>query len=141
MSTLADSSARIQFKVNGTDIVVGDDVDVDTRLSTFLRDHLHLTGTKVSCTQGGCGACTVTVNSRDSESGMVRARATYSVRSIVVFESSMLESLLEIKMFSFFQCLVSLVSCDGWDISTIEHLGNTKDGLHPLQVFLTTHDD
>ena len=99
MSTLVDSSARIQFKVNGTDIVVGDDVDVDTRLSTFLRDHLHLTGTKVSCTQGGCGACTVTVNSRDSESGMVRARATYSVRSIVVFESSMLESLLLTKMF------------------------------------------
>ena len=141
MSTLADSSARIQFKVNGADVVVGDDVDVDTRLSTFLRDHLHLTGTKVSCTQGGCGACTVTVNSRDSESGMVRARATYSVRSIpiVVFESSRVT--FGNKNVLCFQCLVSLVSCDGWDISTIEHLGNTKDGLHPLQVFPTTDDD
>ena len=127
------SSARIQFKVNGSDVVVGDDVDVDTRLSTFLRDHLHLTGTKVSCTQGGCGACTVTVNSRDSESGMVRARATYSV--------SLLISMAQSYLLDIFQCLVSLVSCDGWDISTIEHLGNTKDGLHPLQVFLNIASD
>lgn len=127
------SSARIQFKVNGSDVVVGDDVDVDTRLSTFLRDHLHLTGTKVSCTQGGCGACTVTVNSRDSESGMVRARATYSV--------SLLISMAQSYLLDIFQCLVSLVSCDGWDISTIEHLGNTKDGLHPLQVFLNIDDE
>ena len=26
------------------------------------------------------------------------------------------------------------MSCDGWEISTVEHLGNTTDGLHPIQV-------
>ena len=37
------------------------DVSPDTPLLWVLRDHLHLTGTKYSCGQGLCGACTVHV--------------------------------------------------------------------------------
>ena len=73
------TSGIIKFQVNGKDVTVGDGVDLDTRLSSYIRDTLHLTGTKVSCGQGGCGACCVTVNTRDTETGMVRTRSINSV--------------------------------------------------------------
>jgi xanthine dehydrogenase YagT iron-sulfur-binding subunit len=38
------------------------DLDPRTTLLDYLRDHLHLTGTKKGCDHGQCGACTVHVN-------------------------------------------------------------------------------
>ncbi len=45
------------FRVNGEP--VSTDVAPDTRLVWVLREHLKLTGTKISCGAGVCGACTV----------------------------------------------------------------------------------
>jgi xanthine dehydrogenase YagT iron-sulfur-binding subunit len=43
--------------VNGVEISAPDDPRIS--LADLLREHLHLTGTKIGCNQGACGACTV----------------------------------------------------------------------------------
>ena len=48
------------IRINGTDVVPPDDARVS--LLDLLRERLHLTGTKVGCNQGACGACTVLVD-------------------------------------------------------------------------------
>jgi aerobic-type carbon monoxide dehydrogenase small subunit (CoxS/CutS family) len=47
----------VELKINGGAYEV--DVPVGTTLADALRDQLGLTGTKVACGEGHCGACTV----------------------------------------------------------------------------------
>ena len=48
------------MKVNGHDHPVR--CEVGTTLAEWLRDDLSLTGTKIACAEGHCGACTVLVD-------------------------------------------------------------------------------
>jgi carbon-monoxide dehydrogenase small subunit len=54
------STHRIECTVNGETHSV--DVPARRLLSDFLRDDLHLTGTKRGCETGICGACSVLVD-------------------------------------------------------------------------------
>ena len=54
------SKERIQFEVNGKDVVL--EVEPDELLVDVLRNHLGLKGTKAGCRAGECGACSVILN-------------------------------------------------------------------------------
>ena len=51
------SKHRIELEVNGQKVEA--EVPARRMLSDFLRDDLHLTGTKRGCETGTCGACSV----------------------------------------------------------------------------------
>ncbi|HUG29387.1 MAG TPA: molybdopterin cofactor-binding domain-containing protein [Candidatus Limnocylindria bacterium] len=72
-----DPAAAIKFEVNGQAITVR--VDPMRRLSDVLRDDLGLTGTKVGCDAGDCGACTVRLGRRQVESCLVPAAQAQGV--------------------------------------------------------------
>ena len=61
----------IECRVNGRDVSLG--VDPATRLSDALRNDLGLTGTKVGCDAGDCGACTVMMDGQEVCSCLIAA--------------------------------------------------------------------
>jgi aerobic-type carbon monoxide dehydrogenase small subunit (CoxS/CutS family) len=52
--------SALRLTVNGSEHVL--DVPVGTSLAQILRDELGLTGTKIACNEGHCGACTVQID-------------------------------------------------------------------------------
>ncbi|XP_071734841.1 xanthine dehydrogenase 1-like isoform X3 [Rutidosis leptorrhynchoides] len=81
-------------------------------LLEYLRD-VGLTGTKLGCGEGGCGACTVMVSYFDHNSKKCVHQAINA-------------------------CLAPLYSVEGMHVLTAEGLGNRKFGLHPVQESLAS---
>jgi aerobic-type carbon monoxide dehydrogenase small subunit (CoxS/CutS family) len=79
-------------------------------LLTLLRERLHLTGAKLVCGRGECGACTVLLE--DASGGPA---------------------------VSVYACLTLAAACDGCAVTTVEGLAH-GDALHPLQHAFIEHD-
>ncbi|KAJ2855782.1 hypothetical protein J3B02_001980, partial [Coemansia erecta] len=102
---LSPSRDNILFYVNGARVVV-EAPDLDQTLLQYLRS-AGLTGTKLGCGEGGCGACTVMVSRYDTaEQRIIHA----SVNA----------------------CLCPLYTMDGKHVITVEGLGTAKNP-HPVQ--------
>ena len=54
--------AVLHTTINGEAITA--DVDPSIALAQFLRDNLYLTGTKIGCGKGECGACTIIMDGK-----------------------------------------------------------------------------
>src|SRR5579864_3839660 len=67
----ASTETRLNFTVNGRDVEVA--VSPLERLSRVLREQLGLTGTKVGCDAGDCGACTVLLDGEPVTACLVAA--------------------------------------------------------------------
>jgi aerobic-type carbon monoxide dehydrogenase small subunit (CoxS/CutS family) len=66
-------STSIRLTVNGTEHRM--EVEDRWTLAELLRDHLGLTGTKIGCDRGECGACTV----------LLEGKAVYSCSNLAVW--------------------------------------------------------
>jgi len=56
----------VDIRINGTphSFKVGHDIEPSETLSHLLRERLGLTGVKIACDEGACGACTVLLDGR-----------------------------------------------------------------------------
>ncbi len=75
----------IELKVNGKSLQTG--ASADTPLLWVLRDHLKMTGTKYSCGEGLCGACTVLIDGKPERScitplGDVKGKSITTIEGI-----------------------------------------------------------
>ncbi|KAK1761224.1 molybdopterin binding aldehyde oxidase/xanthine dehydrogenase [Echria macrotheca] len=95
----------LRFYLNGTRVVL-DEIDPEITLLEYLRG-IGLTGTKLGCGEGGCGACTVVVSQ-------------YNPTTKQIYHASVNA------------CLAPLASVDGKHVITIEGIGNVKKP-HPAQ--------
>ncbi|CAG7832627.1 unnamed protein product, partial [Allacma fusca] len=107
----ADTRNYISFLINGKEHIIhtkNGKIGAETALVDYIRDHAFLKGTKFMCREGGCGACVVMSKTKNLHTGKETIRSVNS-------------------------CLVPVFACDGWEISTVEALGNKATGYHPLQ--------
>lgn len=104
-SVTEDYDDTLRFYLNGTKVEL-DAVDPEITLLEYLRG-IGLTGTKLGCAEGGCGACTVVISQLNPTTGKIYHASVNA-------------------------CLAPLVSVDGKHVITVEGIGNSKSP-HPAQ--------
>jgi hypothetical protein len=77
--------SSLNFTVNGKEYVLNE-VDVGMTMLEWLRSQ-GLTGTKLGCGEGGCGACTVNVQAFDASSGDGKVKSMHCEFVFYVSES------------------------------------------------------
>ncbi|KKZ68000.1 xanthine dehydrogenase [[Emmonsia] crescens] len=92
-----DNSLR--FYLNGTRVVL-ENADPEATLLEYLRG-VGLTGTKLGCAEGGCGACTVVISQLNPTTKQIYHASVNA-------------------------CLAPLISVDGKHVITVEGIGDVK---------------
>jgi xanthine dehydrogenase/oxidase len=107
LSTLTKRwSNKLSFHINGQPVELnGSSVDPRATLLDWIRSQPRLTGTKLGCGEGGCGACTVCIQSKGLD-GKIIHRAINA-------------------------CLAPLALIDGMHVITVEGIGSSKNP-HPV---------
>ncbi|PYI22470.1 xanthine dehydrogenase [Aspergillus japonicus CBS 114.51] len=95
----------IRFYLNGTKVVL-DSINPEITLLEYLRG-IGLTGTKLGCAEGGCGACTVVVSHINPTTKKLYHASVNA-------------------------CLAPLISVDGKHVVTVEGIGDVKNP-HAIQ--------
>ena len=73
---------KISFKVNG--ITRSFSGNSDMPLLWYLRDELHLTGTKFGCGKGLCGSCTVQINGEAARSCITPMKSVIGEKIVTI---------------------------------------------------------
>lgn len=73
---------QLQIGLNGQDATV--EIQVSDTLAHVLRERLGLTGTKIGCEEGECGACTVLVDGKAVDSCIYPAMKAAGRRILTV---------------------------------------------------------
>ncbi|KAK5073370.1 hypothetical protein LTR70_010103 [Exophiala xenobiotica] len=94
----AEYDDTLRFYLNGTKVEL-DSIDPEITLLEYLRG-IGLTGTKLGCAEGGCGACTVVISQLNPTTGKIYHASVNA-------------------------CLAPLVSVDGKHVITVEGIGNS----------------
>ncbi|CAM6125267.1 unnamed protein product [Calypogeia fissa] len=121
-----DCNNEISFVLNG-ELVTVEDPDPSLSLGDFLRRERGLKGLQQPCRQGGCGACTVLLSSppefhaKTGAGGGDGGSEKSGAGAKLPFHRPVNS------------CLRPLCSVDGMTVTTVEGVGNTKTGLHPVQ--------
>ena len=75
-------SNTLTLTVNGAELTI--DADPQATLLSVLRERLDLTGAKVSCGEGACGACTVLIDDRPVRACITPLAATAGKRVLTI---------------------------------------------------------
>ncbi|OHT12123.1 Xanthine dehydrogenase [Tritrichomonas foetus] len=112
---LAMVISSITFNLNGQRIELSEgEFNPSQTLAEFLRsDSIHLVGTKIACGEGGCGACTVVMSTKNKNGNIIH-RAVNS-------------------------CLILMIQIHLTTITTIEFLGNLRDGVSAIHDSFVKH--
>ncbi|KAL9047317.1 MAG: hypothetical protein Q9214_000076 [Letrouitia sp. 1 TL-2023] len=116
LRTLTDDydDTGLTFYLNGGRVVLNEPLDPEITLLEYLRG-IGLTGTKLGCAEGGCGACTVVISQ-------------FNPTTKKIYHASVNA------------CLAPLVSVDGKHVITVEGIGNMKNP-HPAQERIAKSND
>jgi aerobic-type carbon monoxide dehydrogenase small subunit (CoxS/CutS family) len=126
-------TVKAGFIVNGEQIPL--EIEPRTTLSEAIRDYLKLTGTKIGCDRGACGACTVILNGKAVNSCITLALDAVGlpVETIEGLESD--ENTLHLLQESFIEHdALQCGFCTSGMIMSAKHLLDVKTNPSPEEI-------